>query len=312
MKLSVITTLYQSQEYIKDFYNKICTIGTKFANSDFEIIFVNDGSPDNSLDIIAKLANNDSRIVIIDLSRNFGHHKAIMTGLQYANGEYVFLIDSDLEENPDWFFKLYNLMQETKSDVTYGVQTSRKGNFFEKLTGYIYFKLFSLLSNVNQPHNILTIRLMTKRYVTALLTYKEQVVNIGYIWSINGFKQTPLKVNKLSTSPTSYSIRKKISHFVNGITSASSFPLVFTFYSGIILSIFSIFFIIYLICRYFFFSSPPSGYTSIIASICFFSGLIIFFMGLQSIYLSIIFTEVKKRPYTTIRKIIRTNAKRRE
>ncbi len=101
MKLSIVSTLYQSAPYIAEFYERCTQVAKQFANQDYEIIFVNDGSPDNSLEIAIELYKQDSHVKIIDLSRNFGHHKAMMTGLAHAKGTYVFLIDSDLEEEPE-------------------------------------------------------------------------------------------------------------------------------------------------------------------------------------------------------------------
>ena len=149
---------------------------------------------------------------------------------------------------------------------------------------------------------------MSRRYVNALLLHKERELNIGGIWILTGFKQCQLAVKKLSTSPTTYSFSRKFSHIVNSITSFSSLPLVFTFYSGLFISTTALGYIIYLITRYLFIAAPPSGYTSIITSIWLFSGLIIFFLGIQGIYIAKVFSEVKQRPYTIIRKIYKNSS----
>ena len=102
MKLSIVTTLYQSGVHISEFHKRISSVAQRLVGDDYEIILVNDGSPDNSLDLAIKLTEQDSHISVVDLSRNFGHHKAMMTGLAHAEGKRVFLIDSDLEEEPEW------------------------------------------------------------------------------------------------------------------------------------------------------------------------------------------------------------------
>jgi putative glycosyltransferase len=130
-------------------------------------------------------------------------------------------------------------------------------------------------------------------------------MNIGGLWIVTGFKQSTQLIIKHSTSPTSYTLSGKFGHLVNAVTSFSSLPLVFTFYSGVFISISALLFIAFLFIRHFLGASPPSGYTSLIASIWFFSGLIIFFLGVQGIYMSKIFFEVKQRPYTIIRHIYR-------
>ena len=108
MKLSVVTTLYQSAVYIEEFCRRISLVADELAGDSYEIILVNDGSPDHSLDVAVGLAAQDKRLVVVDLSRNFGHHQAMMTGLSYARGERVFLIDSDLEEEPEWLRGFYD------------------------------------------------------------------------------------------------------------------------------------------------------------------------------------------------------------
>ena len=307
MKLSIVTTLYQSAPYIAEFHRRACAAAGTLAGEDYEIILVNDGSPDNSLDLAVQFAERDPRVVVIDLSRNFGHHKAMMTGLAAAEGEQVFLIDSDLEEEPEWLLDFDAQMRAEAGDVVYGVQQKRKGNYFEQITGSWFYRLFRVLTGIAQPDNIVTARLMSRRYVQALLLHRERELNIGGLWIITGFKQSQQTVRKLSTSPTTYSLSHKFGHLVNAVTSFSSLPLVFTFYAGLVISTSAVFYIFYLAIRYLFISSPPDGYTSIIASTWLFSGLIIFFLGVQGIYLSKLFTEVKQRPYTIIRRIYRSS-----
>jgi putative glycosyltransferase len=309
MKLSIVATLYQSAPYIAEFHQRASAAAKQLVDEDYEIILVNDGSPDNSLDIATQLTETDSHVVVIDLSRNFGHHKAMMTGLAHSKGQRIFLIDSDLEEEPEWLISFTEQMNAENSDVVYGIQSKRKGSLLEKITGGIFYRVFRLLTGVAQPNNIVTARLMSRRYVNALVLHQERELNIGGLWVITGFKQCQQIVQKASTSPTTYSLSRKFSHLVNAVTSFSSKPLVFTFYSGLIISITALAFIVYLVIRYLFIASPPDGYTSIIASVWLFSGMIIFFMGVQGIYISKIFSEVKQRPYTLIRQVYSSSQK---
>ncbi|MBA3537372.1 MAG: glycosyltransferase family 2 protein [Tatlockia sp.] len=303
MKLSIVATIYKSAPYIDEFYQRASAIAKQLVGEDYEIILVNDGSPDNSLELAVKLTESDNHVVVVDLSCNFGHHKAMMTGLANTRGELIFLIDSDLEEEPEWLVDFARQMNEEESDVVYGIQSRRKGGFLEKVCGMIFYRLFRLLTGIMQPNNIVTARLMSRRYVEALLLHRERELNIGGLWIVTGFKQCHQVVKKHATSPTTYSLSQKFGHFVNAVTSFSNQPLVFTFYSGLLISISALVYIIYLIIRYIFIAVPPDGYTSIIASIWLFSGLIIFFMGVQGIYISKVFSEVKQRPYTIIRHI---------
>ena len=305
MKLSIVATLYQSAAYISEFHERASASAKRMVGVDYEIVLVNDGSPDNSLNLAIRLTEQDSHVVVVDLSRNFGHHKAMMTGLAHAKGELIFLIDSDLEEEPEWLEAFADKMNTDHSDVVYGVQDVRKGRLFEQITGWFFYRIFRLVTGIAQPDNIVTARLMTWRYVQALVAHQERELNIGGLWVATGFRQTQQTVRKHASSPTTYTLARKFSHLVNAVTSFSSLPLVFTFYAGLLISLSAAFFIVYLGFRFFFISSPPDGYTSMIASIWLFSGLIIFFVGIQGIYISKVFSEVKQRPYTIIRHVYR-------
>ncbi|MDX1922057.1 MAG: glycosyltransferase family 2 protein [Alphaproteobacteria bacterium] len=307
MKLSIVATLYKSSAYIDAFHQRCSAVATAYAGDDYEIVLVNDGSPDDSLQRAIALSQKDAHVVVVDLSRNFGHHKAMMTGLAQAKGERIFLIDSDLEEEPEWLSLFQAQMDAEDCDVVFGVQEKRKGNWLEQCSGPVYYSIFRLFTGINQPDNIVTARLMTRRYVDALLLHKERELNIGGLWIITGFKQTTQVVKKHETSPTTYSIAHKVGHLVNAVTSFSSMPLVFTFYAGLFISFGALVYIAHLVIHYLFGSAPPDGYTSIIASIWLFSGLIIFFLGVQGIYISKLFMEVKQRPYTIIRRIYGRN-----
>lgn len=305
MKLSIVATLYQSSPYIKEFYRRATSVAKQLAAEDYEIILVNDGSPDNSLELAVSLTESDLAVIVIDLSRNFGHHKAMMTGLMHSKGELVFLIDSDLEEEPEWLFSFNDLMSREKCDVVYGTQAQRKGDLFEKITGIAFYKLFRMMTGINQPNNIVTARLMTRRYVQALVSHRERELNLGGLWIITGFKQVRQTVYKNSISPTTYTLSRKLSHLINAVTSFSSLPLVYIFYVGLAVSASALLYIIYILYRFSLTASPPDGYSSIIVSIWLFSGLIILFLGVQGIYLSKVFSEVKQRPFAIIRQIYR-------
>lgn len=303
MKLSIVATLYQSAPYIAAFHARASAAAQALVGDHYEIILVNDGSPDASLSLARELTERDARVSLVDLSRNFGHHKAMMTGLAYAGGERVFLIDSDLEEEPEWLAAFAQTMESAACDVVYGVQSSRRGRSFERWSGRLFYRLFRLFTGIAQPDNIVTARLMSRRFVQALLLHRERELNIGGLWIVTGFRQAQYEVTKHDSSPTTYSLSRKISHLVNAVTSFSSLPLVFTFYAGLSISLSAGLYILYLVVRYFGLSAPPDGYTSLIASIWLFSGLIIFFLGVQGIYIAKIFSEVKQRPYTIVRQL---------
>jgi putative glycosyltransferase len=308
MDLSIVTTLYYSASYLQEFYERISVEARKITDN-YEIIFVNDGSPDNSLDIVLSFYGKDENVKVIDLSRNFGHHKAMMTGLANAKGQLVFLIDSDLEEEPELLSHFYSELKSSGSDVVYGVQQIRKGSFFEKLTGKIFYQVFNWLSSYPVPPNLITARLMSQRYVKSLVEHKDREIFLAGLWAITGFVQVPLVVKKHSKGHSNYKLGKKVSILVNSITSFSNKPLVFIFYLGCIILLFSSVAAVDLIIRRIFFGVLLAGWPSLIVSIWLLGGLNIFCIGVVGIYLSKVFIETKQRPYTVVREIYERSGK---
>lgn len=301
--LSIVATLYKSEQYIEEFCSRTTCMAQAMAGDDYEIVLVDDGSPDKSLDVAIKLAQLDRHLVVVELSRNFGHHKAMMTGLSYARGNYTFLIDVDLEEAPEWLAPFHEKMLTEECDVVYGVQRKRRGGWFERVSGAASYSLLRSMMGLDFPRNITTARLMTRNYVQALLEHREREVMLAGLWLITGFRQREFVVDKLSSSPTTYTLRRKISALVNGITSFSNVPLKLIFFLGAFISLFSILFLLFLVIKWIMMSTPISGWTSLITSIWFLGGATILSIGIQGIYISKIFTETKNRPYTIVRDV---------
>lgn len=303
MKLSIVATLYQSARYVAEFHRRVGDAARQVAGEDYEIVLVNDGSPDDSLQRALALMDIDPHVVVVDLSRNFGHHKAMMTGLAHARGDKVFLLDSDLEEEPEFLLAFDEQLRAEGCDVVYGVQKRRKGNWFERWSGEWFYRFFRLLTGMDLPQNVLTARLMARTYVDALLRHEEREVFLAGLWHITGFDQRPRVVTKHSTSETTYTLRRKLSVLVNSVTSFSNAPLVGIFYVGASISALAFAYFLYLVFRWAFLARPPSGWTSVMASIWLLGGMVISFIGVVGIYLSKIFSETKRRPYTIVRKV---------
>jgi len=302
MTLSIVTTLYDSALYLEQFYARVCAAAEQLTR-DYEIILVNDGSPDNSLDLAIAIQLRDNRVRVVDLSRNFGHHKALMTGLAHARGEMVFLLDSDLEEEPELLNKFYEEFQRTGADVVFGVQQKRKGRLFERISGSLYFKVFNLLSTYQIPPNHITARLMTREYVTALMRHQEREFVMSGLWALTGFNQVPLHVRKHDKTRTAYGLRRKLSHLVNAITSFSNKPLVLIFYLGCFILLVSSIAAADMIARKLLFGTLLQGWASLIVSVWLLGGLTIFCLGVIGIYLAKVFIEVKQRPYTIVKRV---------
>jgi putative glycosyltransferase len=294
--------MYYSAPYLDEFHQRV-TASVKEITNCYEIIFVNDGSPDDALAVAIRLHEKDQCVKIIDLSRNFGHHKAIMTGLTHAQGDLAFLLDCDLEEAPELLQDFYQTMMTSNADVVYGVQKHRKGHYFERISGRMFYTLFNLLSNYPIPENLITARLMRKRYVSSLIQHKDQEIFLAGLLAITGFKQEPIHVNKDSKGSSAYSLKKKLSLFANSITSFSNKPLIFISYLGLTISLISSFAALYLIIQRVFFGVFLTGWPSLIVSIWLLGGITIFCLGVIGIYLAKVFMETKERPYTIIRQI---------
>lgn len=303
MKLSIVATLYRSAKFINEFHLRVSQAAQQLVGDDYEIVLVNDGSPDVSLDLAVQLSEADPHLMVVDLSRNFGHHRAMMTGLRYASGKRVFLLDSDLEDDPAWLLSFSEQMERENADVVYGVQQQRKGKRFERWTGKIFYKVFRFLSGLDMPNNIVVARLMTRRYVDALIQHEERELFMAGLWVITGFDQRAQVIVKRSRYETTYTLRKKVAQLVNSITAFSSTPLVWIFGFGCAIFLLSAIYTAFLAINWLFLSSPPGGYTSLMVSIWLLGGLIIAFIGLIGIYLAKIYSEVKQRPYTIIRHI---------
>lgn len=300
MKLSIVTSLYRGAPYLREFYERCCAAAAGITDQ-FEIVLVNDASPDESLAIALELHETDPRVRVIDLARNFGQHKAILTGLAHARGELVFSLDGDLEEDPDWLGPFHERMRETGADVVYGVQQARKGRLFERMSGTIFYAIFRLLTSYPVPANQVAARLMTRRYVKSLIAHRDREVFLAGLWAITGYQQVPVTVDKADKGSSSYSLRMKLSFAVTSITAFSNVPLVLIFYIGMLVTVISVSAAMITLFAKLFFIDFEFGWPSLIISIWFLSGLTFSFLGIIGMYLSKIFTETKDRPYTIIR-----------
>jgi putative glycosyltransferase len=305
LKVSVVTTLYFSEKYIDEFYVRLKRAVTQITQ-DYEFIFVNDGSPDSVGSRVLQLQQNDRNIVLIDLSRNFGHHQAILTGLQHVKGDLVFLIDCDLEEDPELITTFWEAMRKDESvDVVYGIQVRRKGNFFERTTGNLFYKFLNLITNFDYPANTLTARLMKSNYVAAVLDFREKALDVWAIFVLAGFNQIGIPVTKKSKGTSTYTLMRKIRMGIEIITSLSHRPLYYIFFVGIIWVCISAVYITVILVKKWIYGAQIEGWASIMASLWLIGGVIIFILGLIGIYLSKIFLEIKDRPLSIIKTIYR-------
>jgi putative glycosyltransferase len=301
MKISVVTTLYNSAPYIGEFVERT-RAELQSLTDDYEFILVDDGSPDDSLRTALVLLRTEPRLRVIELSRNFGHHKAMMTGLEHASGDLIFLIDVDLEEPPELLGAFFATLRDEELDVVFGFQKARKGRWVERVGGHLGWKFINFFLPIKVPLNHSTVRLMTRDYVNALVQHKEHKTAIGGLWVITGFKQKGVEFEKLFKGRTSYSFSRRLIALLDSITSFSELPLFLIFYTGCVVIVLSMLTGVYLIIRHLKGHLLP-GWASTVVSISFFGGLTVFSIGVVGLYVSRIFIETKGRPYTIIRRI---------
>ena len=307
MRIAVVATLYRSSPLLDAFHRRV-SAAVAALTDDYEIVLVNDGSPDDSLDVARRLFERDSHVRVVDLARNFGHHKAMMTGLAHARGDLVFLIDSDLEEEPELLRVFYDTLRTSGADVVYGVQGARRGGLFERVSGWLFFKVFNLLSGQPIPVNVVTVRLMTQRYVAALVSHRERETIIAGLWALTGFAQVPVTIIKGENRGSSYDLSRKIAVLVNSVTSFSDRPLVLIFYLGLAIGVAAAAAAGYLVVQRMFFGVALAGWPSLIGSVWLLGGLMLGSLGIIGMYVSRIFIETKQRPYTIVRHIYERSA----
>jgi putative glycosyltransferase len=293
LDFSIVTTLYRSEAFLQEFYIRATAAATTLGRS-YEIIFVNDGSPDGSLAAALEIAEKDKRVRVIDLSRNFGHHVAAFAAIEASEGDYVFLIDSDLEEKPEWLRHFAEVMEEQNADVVYGVQSEINS----QLSG-LFYKLFNAISDTPIPANACTVRLMRRSYVDALMQMRDRKLFMAGMFMWTGFRQVgvPVAKGRRSAGKSSYTLVRQMSLFADAVTSFSSKPLYAAFFAGTVFAGGSVLVGLYLILRKLLYPEAIiAGYTTLIVSITFMGGLTILFLGVIGLYVAKIFAEVKDRP----------------
>ncbi len=305
-KISIVTSLYRSSPYVDDFYYQHLDC-IKKMNVDYEFVFVDDGYPDDAAAKVEALIRKDSKVKLILLSRNFGQYAAMFAGMANAEGDYIYATDSDLEEEPQNIISMYNILMENKDiDVVYGVLKKRDGGIIRGFLGKIFFVILDSLSDVKIPRNQGWQRVMSKRYVKALLQYNEAETLPAGLMILAGFKQHPIIMDKNYKGSTSYTFRKRLRLALNSITAFSAKPLIFIGLLGISITLITFVVLILAIVRKFFVADFQIGWLSIITSIWLIGGIILASVGIIGIYLAKIFNQVKNRPLYIIKSIVKS------
>jgi polyisoprenyl-phosphate glycosyltransferase len=307
-KISIISPVYGAEKILPDLVREIEKVVSKITDS-YEIILVEDHSPDNSWLIIKDLAINNKNIVGIHFSRNFGQQEAIHAGLKYATGDYVITLDCDLQDNPVEILQMID-KADKGYDIVLAARMDRKDDFFKKMFSQIFYKVLNYLSEIKINPDVANFVLYKKQVVDALLSMGDYFVYYPYMVNWVGFKKYILPVQHNSRKDdkrSSYSFKKRMRLAYMTIISFSDRPLRIVLKLGLIIVLFSILFAMILIVSYIRGSIQVPGWMSIFVSIWFLGGLLISVLGMIGIYIGNIFATVKNRPSFIINETVNTN-----
>ena len=300
-KISVVSPVYRAEnivdELVKQLHENLAAI-----TPDYEIVLVNDASPDNSWLAIAAECEKDKRVKGINLSRNFGQHYAITAGLEFAKGEWVVVMDCDLQDRPDEIPNLYRKAQEGY-DVVQARRVERQDTFLKRLSSTVFHKIYTYLSGVKTDKSIANFGIYSQKVITEFNKMRETARSFPSLLEFLGFRKTTLEVkhSERFEGNTSYSLAKLLHLTADVILSNSNKPLKLTVKLGFIISLLSFLLAMYNIFAHFAGIIKVEGFTTTVFSIWFVGGLILFVLGVIGLYIGRIFNQVKERQLFIVR-----------
>lgn len=306
-KISIVVPMYYEEQVALECYKRLKNVLLKLIDYDYEIIFINDGSKDKTLNILSDIAKKDENVKIISFSRNFGHQCAVTAGLKYVSGDAVVIMDADLQDPPELIPEMLKLWQDG-NDIIYGKRKKRDGEtVFKLLSAKMFYKILNDLSDVEIPKDTGDFRLVDKKVVDVINSLPEHNKFLRGLFSWVGFKQVPYEYEreKRFAGKTKYPLKKMLKFASDGIISFSSKPLRIFGILGLIALFISFCILIYALVSYVFkLNNLMPGWTSIMVAITFFSGVQLLSIWITSEYISRIYDETKKRPEYIIEKKI--------
>lgn len=297
--ITIVVPCYNEEKALPYYYNKMKEIMQKMEYVNFEIILVNDGSTDGTVLEMKKLAQKDDRIKYILLSKNFGKEAAMYAGFEYSKGDYIAIMDADLQDPPDLLEDMYNELRRGEYDCVATRRTTRKGeppirSFFARM----FYKLINKISKTEMVDGARDYRLMTRQMLNAIVNMKEYNRYSKGLFSFVGFNTKWLEYENVErvAGETHWSFWKLFKYALEGITAFSTVPLVISSVIGMIFFFISIIAIIYIVINTLLYGNPTSGWPSMICIIFMVTGIQLFCIGIIGQYLSKIYLEVKNRP----------------
>ena len=306
-KVSLVIPMYYEEEVANECYEKVSNVLKGLDKYDYEIIFVNDGSKDKTLEILEEVSKKDEKAKIISFSRNFGHQAAVTAGLREVTGDAIVIIDADLQDPPKLIPKMLELWEQG-NEVIYGKRKTRKGeSAFKLLTAKMFYKTLNALSDVEIPKDTGDFRLVDRKVVDVINSLPEHNKFLRGLFSWVGFKQKAYEYERQErfAGKTKYPLKKMLKLASDGIISFSSKPIKLVGALGIISIVISIIILIYALISYIFqLNNLSAGWTSIMVAITFFAGVQLLSLWIISEYIGRIYDEAKGRPQYIIDKKI--------
>ncbi|RJE84667.1 glycosyltransferase [Paenibacillus sp. 1011MAR3C5] len=304
VKYSVIVPMYNEEEVIEHTYGRLKEV-MDLADGGYELIFVNDGSKDRSVELVKSFSAKDPNVRLIDFSRNFGHQIAITAGMDYAKGDAIVVIDADLQDPPEVILDMIAKWKEGY-EVVYGRRLKRKGEtLFKKLTALAFYRMLRSMTNVDIPLDTGDFRLIDRKVCDVLRGLKEKNRFVRGLISWIGFKQTSVEYvrEERFAGETKYPLKKMISFALDGITSFSYKPLKIATYLGFFLSLGSFIYLLVVLYQRLFTDTTETGWTTIVALNLLFNGIILLLLGVIGEYIGRIYDESKNRPLYIVREV---------
>jgi glycosyltransferase involved in cell wall biosynthesis len=294
--ISIISPVYKAENCIDKLVFQMKNEVEKITYN-YEIILVDDCGPDNSWDKIKQLCLDDKKIIGIKLSRNFGQHYAITAGLDQSLGDWVIVMDCDLQDRPDQIPKLYNKALEG-FDIVQGRRENRKDNFIKRMFSFIFYRILAYLSGYSQDNTIANFGIYNRKVVGGIVSMREKIRFFPTMVAWVGFRKTSIKIEHSIRleGKSSYSIAKLFNLALDIVLAFSDKPLRIIIKFGLLISLFSFIFLLYNSYKYFTGQIIVLGYTSLIISIWFLSGLIMLMLGVVGLYVGKTFESTKDRP----------------
>ncbi len=299
--LSIVVPCYNEEAMIDLFYNDLIDKIKKLINEnlDIELVFIDDGSDDNTLMKIKELSSKDSRIKYISFSRNFGKESAIYAGLKEASGDYIVLMDADLQHPPEIIVDMFENIKTREYDIIATRRDTRKGEpVIRSFFATIFYKFINAISDIKIKDGAMDFRMMTRQVADAILEFKEYNRFTKGLYSFVGFRTKWISIDNVERAggKTKWSFMGLLAYSIDGVLALSVFPLTIISVLGVVVSFLSLIFIAQIIIEKLLYGNPTPGYPSTMALIGFMGGLQIFVLGIIGQYIAKIYLESKNRP----------------